>query len=85
MAPIILTEEQEAAIRGATTSVPVQNQAGRVIGVLIRELKTPPGAVQLDPEVARILVERMTMENPQWRTTAEVLERLDQIDRQCSE
>lgn len=85
MMPIVLTEEQESALRSTTSTVPVHNRAGRMIGVLIQDIDIPDESVKLDPEVIEILAERMSMKNIQWRTTAEVLERLDEIDRQCCE
>ncbi len=83
MVAIVLNPVQENQLRGVTGEIEVTNANGRRIGVLVLNDALQSG-VQLDPEVAKILAERMSAENVEWRTTEQVLKRLDQIDRQCS-
>ncbi|HVJ69589.1 MAG TPA: hypothetical protein VM510_16550 [Caulifigura sp.] len=80
---IVLTEEQERLLRETAADLEVRSVSGLVLGTLIRDCAEE--CVEVDPEVLKILIDRMSMKNVEWRTTDQVLERLKQIDAQCGE
>jgi hypothetical protein len=82
MVALVLNTAQERLLKEAPGHLPVQNEAGERIGVLILEQDDQSRPVELSgPEIEEI-VRRMSDPNPVWYTTQEVLEHLKSLDKE---
>jgi hypothetical protein len=75
MSTLNLDDRQTMLVVASANSVEVRDANGQLLGTLIPHHDEPP--IEIDIETARELIRRLQLTEADWRTTSEILAKID--------